>query len=215
MNNDTTTTNGPVRRTDQELVRQMLHGQESAYREFVDLYKDRLFCSMVSQVGCRHEAEEIVQESFIKVFLNLRSFQHESRLYTWVYRIAWNLAVTRARKRREDVSLESSGIVSVASAPESFEPNIPIERHERVAMLRRALGEIEKRHRRILVMREFDARSYKEIANIMKIPLGTVRSRLSRARERLKEVLVSIEDRPGAEVLSNVKAEGNDLVASG
>ena len=86
-----------------------------------------------------------------------------------------------------------------------------MERLERVAMLRRALSSIESRHRKILLLREFDERSYQEIAAIMEIPLGTVRSRLSRARDRLKAELVSIGEGAGAGQLEVEPSSGTAL----
>ena len=171
----------------------MLRGEEAAFREFVDLFKDRLLANMFAHVGCRHDAEEIVQEAFFRALKHLPRFQHQSQLYTWIYRIAWNASASRARKIREEISLEASGADESSSAPESFEPHIPMERRERVASLRRAMAEIDKPHRQILILREFDELSYREIAKVMNIPLGTVRSRLARARERLRDQLVETE----------------------
>lgn len=185
------------RKQDQELVRRMLRGEESAYRECVDLYKDRLYACMLAHTGSQHDAEEIVQESFFKVFLHLPSFQHQSRLYTWIYRIAWNTSISRTRKGRDEISLESSGIDTNPFASESSHPHTTIERLERVAMLRSALSAIENRHQRILMLREFEERSYQEIAELLAIPLGTVRSRLARARDRLREELIRIDEEQG------------------
>jgi RNA polymerase sigma-70 factor (ECF subfamily) len=190
----------------------MLKGDEVAFREFVDLYKARLFSSILGHVGCRHEAEEIVQESFIKAFQYLPSFQHQSQIYTWIYRIAWNTSASRARKNRNDVSLEISGAEATTSAPESFEPHIPMERRERIALLREGLGDIESRHRKILLLREFDGLSYQEIAEVMSIPLGTVRSRLARARDRLREQLITIEEQHDGGSRRTQAAKGLELV---
>ncbi|WP_145391878.1 RNA polymerase sigma factor [Stieleria neptunia] len=179
---------------DQILVRRMLKGDDQAFGEFVSLYQDRLFTSMLAHTGSRHDAEEIVQEAFVKAFQHLPRFRHQSQLYTWVYRIARNTSVNRARSGRDEVSLDANGGESNLSAPESSQPHVSMERLERVTMMRRALEAIETRHRKILLLREFEERSYQEIAEIMQIPLGTVRSRLSRARSRLREELSS---RPG------------------
>lgn len=187
------------RAREKELVVRMLDGEERAFGEFVHEFKDRLYSSMLAHVGCRHEAEEIVQETFIKALQHLPRFQCESRLYTWIYRIAWNTSVSRNRKLRKEVSLDASIAEANSSAPESSEPHYPLERRERVQQLQRALRVIEGRHREILVMREFDELSYQEIADLMEIPLGTVRSRLARARERLREELVRIEDKTAAD----------------
>ncbi|QEF96281.1 ECF RNA polymerase sigma factor SigW [Stieleria maiorica] len=178
---------------DHELVQRMLGGEQQAFREFVDRYQDRLFSSMLARTGCGHDAEEVVQETFIKAFQHLAGFKSRSHLYTWIYRIALNTSANRSRRRYDEVSLEASGADSDARAPDSTQPHIPLERLERVAMLRQALAQIEPRHRKILLLREFEERSYQEIAEIMQIPLGTVRSRLSRARLRLRETLTRVD----------------------
>ncbi len=175
------------------MVQRMLRGEQRAFGEFVNRYQDRLFTSMLVRTGSRQDAEDIVQETFIKAFQHLSDFQHQSQLYTWIYRIAWNTSVSRSRSCRDEISLEVCGVESSTSAPEASQPHVPLERQEHVAMLRRALGEIELRHRKILLLREFEERSYREIAEIMEIPLGTVRSRLSRARERLRDALTQID----------------------
>ncbi|MCS7465112.1 sigma-70 family RNA polymerase sigma factor [Stieleria sp. ICT_E10.1] len=184
-------------RGDRNLVQRMLRGEQRAFGEFVNRYQDRLFTSMLVHTGSRHDAEDIVQETFIKAFQHLSGFQHKSQLYTWIYRIAWNTSVSRSRSCRDEISLEVCGAESSTSAPESSQPHVPLERQEHVAMLRRALGEIELRHRKILLLREFEERSYREIAEIMEIPLGTVRSRLSRARERLRDELAHLDSVSG------------------
>ena len=179
---------------EQKLIRRMLQGEERAFLEFVNQYKDRLFAAMLAHVGSRHDAEEIVQETFVKAIQHLPNFRHHSQLYTWIYRIAWNTSASRKRHRRDEISLDMSGAESQSPAPAWSEPHVPMERRERVDLLRRGLNRIEGKHRRILVLREFDEMSYQQISEIMNIPLGTVRSRISRARQRLREELLQIEE---------------------
>ena len=184
MNDNTNLATAPhpnrQRTADRALVGRMLQGDESAFREFIDRFKDRLFSAMYAHVGCRHEAEEIVQEAFVKAFQHLPRFQHQSQLYTWIYRIAWNTSVSRSRSGRGEISLDASTVETQSLAPEWSQPHVPIERRERVALLRRGLSEIENKHRRILILREFDEMSYQEISQMLDIPLGTVRSRIAR-----------------------------------
>lgn len=181
------------RSKEQKLIQRMRRGEENAFVDFVDRYKDRLFAAMRMRVGCQHEAEEIVQETFVKALIHLPSFRHQSQLYSWIYRIALNTSSSRIRKLRNEVSLETSGAGETSSAPEWSEPQFPMERHEQIVLLHRALDGIENRHRKILVLREFDDLSYQQIARQLAIPLGTVRSRLARARDRLREELVELE----------------------
>ncbi|MCA9140239.1 MAG: RNA polymerase sigma factor [Planctomycetales bacterium] len=185
------------RSDEQNLIKRMLHGEEKAFVEFVQRYKDRLLTAVRSHVGCQHDAEEIVQETFIKALVHLPDFQHQSQLYSWIYRIALNTSSSRRRRSRNEVSLESCGARTTSSAPEWTEPQFPMEQLERISLLQRALAKIESRHRQILTLREFDDLSYQEIAERLAVPLGTVRSRLARARERLREELVALDNPPG------------------
>ena len=183
-------------RVDEEsdLIDQALTGDRGAFTRLVQLNQDRLFASMLQVTGSPDEAEEVVQEAFIRAFIKLDTFQRNSQFFTWLYRIAFNSALTRRRRNRARVSLdqfrETTGNEIADSGAGVDEPML---QKERIAMVREAMKRLTDEHRSILVLREMDEQSYESIAEILEISIGTVRSRLSRARKQLKLALEAIQ----------------------
>ncbi len=173
-----------------QLIDRALTGDRDAFTELVELNQERLFASMLQVTGSPEEAEEVVQEAFIRVFMKLDTFQRNSQFFTWLYRIAFNSALTRRRRNRVRVSLdycrENNGLEVSDDADAVDEPML---RRERVDMVREAMHTLTDEHRSILVLREMEEHSYEDIAEILEISIGTVRSRLSRARRQLKLTL--------------------------
>jgi len=173
-----------------ELIDRALQGDRIAFTELVLTHQDRLFASMVQVTGSPDEAEEIVQEAFIRAFIKLDSFQQNSQFFTWLYRIAFNSVLTNRRRHRVRVSLdhhrEANGLEVVA---ENDGVDEGLLRDERVIMVRQAMETLTNEHRSILVLREMEEHSYETIAEILEISIGTVRSRLNRARRQLKIAL--------------------------
>jgi RNA polymerase sigma-70 factor (ECF subfamily) len=176
------------------LIDRALQGDRGAFTQLVELNQERLFASMLQVTGSPDEAEEVVQEAFIRAFLKLDTFQRNSQFFTWLYRIAFNSALTRRRRKRARVSLdqwrENNGLEVTDTADAVDEPML---RRERVNMVRDALQTLSDDHRNILVLREMQERSYEDIAEILEISIGTVRSRLSRARGQLKVSLEAMQ----------------------
>lgn len=175
---------------DHRLIDATLAGDQAAYGELVGLHQDRLRNTLLRFTGSAEEAEDVAQEAFVQAYLKLESFQRSSRFYTWLYRIAFNLAVSKGRKRRPRVSLnavqEAGGPEPTATAPT---PESPLLENERAELLHAAIGELAEDHRQVLVLREFEGLDYQQIAEVLSTPIGTVRSRLFRARAQLKELL--------------------------
>ena len=128
----------------------------------------------------------------MQAFLKLDRFKRESQFFTWLYRIAMNTSISRHRKKRPAISLDgqpAQGAVEPAAAAEEVAANL--ERQEQEKELEDALQQLPVDHRRILILRELDNQSYEEIAVILELPIGTVRSRLHRARKQLHTLLKS------------------------
>ena len=178
-----------------QLIDLAVQGDRSAFTALVEMNQERLFASMIQVTGSPDEAEEVVQEAFIRAFLKLDTFQRNSQFFTWLYRIAFNSALTRKRRKRARVSLdhwrESNGL-EVADPADAVDE--PMLRQERVNLVRAAIQILSEDHRTILVLREMQERSYEDIAEILEISIVTVRSRLSRARNQLKVTLEAMED---------------------
>jgi RNA polymerase sigma-70 factor (ECF subfamily) len=184
-----------------QLIERALRGDRSAFAQLVELNQDRLYASMLHVTGSPDEAEEVVQEAFIRAFLKIDTFQHNSQFFTWLYRIAFNSALSRRRRKHARVSLdhwrENNGLEVV---DQGAAVDAPLLQRERVKMVREALRLLTEDHRAILVLREMDDRSYEDIAEILDISIGTVRSRLSRARNQMKlllEAMQRAEESPG------------------
>ena len=192
---------------DTQLIDLAVHGDRNAFTALVEMNQERLFASMIQVTGSPEEAEEVVQEAFIRAFLKLDTFQRNSQFFTWLYRIAFNSALTRKRRNRARVSLdhcrENNGREVTGTADAVDEPML---RQERVNLVRAAIQILSEDHRTILVLREMQERSYEDIAEILEISIGTVRSRLSRARNQLKVTLEAMENEeesmPGSDSVS-------------
>ncbi len=176
---------------DFELIDQTLGGDSTAFGELVTRYQDRLYTAMVHVAGSRTEAEDVLQDAFVQAFLKLSSFQRSSAFYTWLYRIAFNLAVSRRRRRRPEISVDESretgGKEPISNQLEASEQ---AERQEGVERIRQALAKLGEDHRIILTLRELEGCCYDSIAEILDLPVGTVRSRIHRARAQLRDILI-------------------------
>jgi RNA polymerase sigma-70 factor (ECF subfamily) len=179
---------------DQQLIRSSIAGHKEAFGQLVLKYKDRLFNGMVQILRSEAEAEDVVQDAFLLAFTKLETFKGNSAFFTWLYRIAYNVAVTRIRRRKPTVSLsgksENSGPMDFADTGPA--PGDRIEQQEKVYQLNKALERLSTEHRAILVLREMDDLDYDAISEILDLPIGTVRSRLHRARNHLREHLEAI-----------------------
>ncbi len=175
---------------DPQLIADALSGHSGAFGVLVERYQDRLYNTMVHIVGSPEDARDVVQDTFVQAFVKLETFQQTAAFYTWLYRIAFNLAMSRLRRKKPTVSIEqareSTGLdpVDPHEAPES-----PVEKDERALLVQNAIATLAEDHRRVIVLREIDERSYEEIAAILELPVGTVRSRLHRARMELRDQL--------------------------
>lgn len=158
-------------------------------------HQDRLYSAMISVVGNAEEAEDVVQETFIQAYVKLDTFQMNAKFFTWIYRIAFNYALGRRRKRKGHLSLETTRETVGIEPVDNYEgPDANIIRNENVRTLNVALEELSEDHRGILVLREMQGMAYEDIAEVLCITLGTVRSRLSRARAALKSALEQSPD---------------------
>ncbi len=177
---------------DASLVELARAGDTAAFGSLVRRYQDRLFPTAYRLTGRVEDAQDLVQEAFLKAYVNLGQFHGESSFFTWLYRIAVNLALSNRRKKRvESHAPLAQGMPrdDLIEDPSRAGPSDAIERAERDQQIHRALGTLSPDHRVVVVMKDLDGLSYEEIARNLRIPLGTVRSRLHRARLELREKL--------------------------
>ena len=175
---------------DAPLIAATLAGDAAAFGRLVELYQDRLYNSLLRVVGSAEDAGDIVQDAFVQAYVKLDTFRGNSAFYTWLYRIAFNLAMSHARRGHKTVSLDGIKTL-VGSEPVDHQPppEAGLEQNEQVELVHAALAELSTEYRTILVLREIDGCRYEEIAEILDLPVGTVRSRLFRARLALRDQL--------------------------
>ena len=175
-----------------ELLEQVRAGSADAFAVVVQAYSERLYAVVLRIVHDPADAEEVVQETFLKAYRNLARFQGDSALYTWLYRIAVNAAVDHAKKqrRRRHLSLddEDSGHEPALPVAESA-PEARSEKEELVALVQEGIEALPDPYRVILVLREYSEMSYEQLGEVLELPKGTVESRLFRARHKLKDWL--------------------------
>jgi RNA polymerase sigma-70 factor (ECF subfamily) len=175
------------------LIHEALQGDSAAFGDLVRRYQDRLYSAVVHIIGCRVEAEDVVQDAFVQAFVNLKSFKHNSKFYTWLYRIAFNVSISHRRRRKPRLSVDQT---REATGDEPLDdrssPSHPLEVAEQQEKLQQAMQRLTEDHRTIIVLRHLDEMSYEDIAEVLEISVGTVRSRLHRAREQLLEHLKEI-----------------------
>jgi len=187
----------PMTGSDDEtlLIEACRAGRTEAFGVLVKRYQDRLYPTMLRLTGSADDALDLLQDAFLRAFEKLDSFHGESSFYTWVYRIAVNLALSGQRRRRSlriggfgrgDLTLDPPG------DPGATDPTLPIEQRERDSFIQAALDALANDHRAVVVMKEFDGLRYEEIAATLGVPVGTVRSRLHRARLELRDRLKGI-----------------------
>ncbi len=188
---------------DNSLIEACRAGRTEAFGPLVRRYQGRLYPTMLRLTGSPEDALDLLQDAFLKAFEKLDKFQGDSSFYTWVYRIAVNLALSGRRRRKLTLRLRSpDGGVMIDPPDDSTysDPTSSIQRAERDDLIQKALDALADDHRAVVVMKEFDGLRYEEIAAILGVPVGTVRSRLHRARlelrERLQGVLMDEESAP-------------------
>jgi RNA polymerase sigma-70 factor, ECF subfamily len=175
---------------DAQLIDKALAGDSAAFGQLVTRYQDRLYNSLVHQVGSAETAYDLVQDAFVQAYVKLETFGRASAFYTWLYRIAFNLAATHHRRAKPMISVDEAreklGREPVDNSPP---PEARMEQQERACQVERALQHLSDEHRAILILREVDGCAYDEIASALNLPIGTIRSRLHRARLQLREQL--------------------------
>ena len=183
--------NDEFKLTDERLIKQFQEGDRHAFDELVKRYKDRLHNFVCRYLNNQTLAEDVVQETMIKLYTHKHYYKPIAKFSTWIYTIAKNLALTELRKnkrkRTQSMWNDRGELIDIKSNEESLENKIQNELA--VEELNKCLDEIPENFRIAVVLRDFQELSYKEISKILEIPIGTIKSRINRGRIQLAEKL--------------------------
>jgi RNA polymerase sigma factor, sigma-70 family len=187
---------------DYRLVQASVNGDQKAYEELFKRYKDAIFFMLLKMVNNKNDAEDLTFEAFGKAFRNIRQYSPKYAFSTWLFKIASNNCIDFLRKKRGNtisidgkddaenertITLESSGL----------NPEQEFVKKQKAKIMRTEVGKLKERYRRLIELRYFEEFSYEEIAQELKLPIGTVKAQLFRAREllfnNLKDSEVKIE----------------------
>ena len=180
-------------------IESFLSGEKKAFDNIVMKYQDRVFNLCYRFLGDYEEAEECAQEVFIKVYNSLRKFKFRSSFSTWLYRITVNMCKNRLKtlkqqRERSRFSLDDplslqNGNLEREVGDESLAPLTLIQRKEKERIIQEAINSLPPEFKTLIILRDIDGLSYEEITGITGLKMGTVKSRIARAREKLKEKL--------------------------
>ena len=177
---------------DDRLIAECLQGRTEAFGELVYRYQDRLYNTVYRLLGNAEDARDVVQEACLHAYQALDAFKHDSQFFTWLYRIAVNTAISWKRKHRPVLSLSSASAdagLEPHDASESVQPGHALEQAEQERRVQEALTRLSPEHRAVLVLKDMEGEKYETMAEVLQVPIGTIRSRLHRARLELRTLL--------------------------
>jgi RNA polymerase sigma-70 factor, ECF subfamily len=186
-----------IRLTDEQLIANFQNGDEGAYVEIVNRFKDKLTNFIYRYIGSYDDAQDIAQDTLIKVYISKHLYMEIAKFSTWIYTIALNLAKTKVIKQQKykvyslnnafDDEEKDFDIPDNSYSPE-VSANGKIQNH----YIQKALESISEVYRKLVILRDIEDFSYEEICDITGLPMGTVKSRINRGREKLQELLKDI-----------------------
>jgi RNA polymerase sigma-70 factor (ECF subfamily) len=179
------------RAEDSRLIEEALRGDNRAYQRLMDKYHDAIYNFIYRMIHDREQVEDLTQEAFIKAFASLKSFNEEFAFSTWLYKIATNNSIDYIRKKKLQMYSIDKPIESKDSdfAFELPDDTAEADKHlisgQRVQLVREAIDQLPEKYRQVIMLRHAEERSYEEIAKMLKLPIGTVKAHIFRARELL------------------------------
>ncbi|SMB96695.1 RNA polymerase, sigma-24 subunit, RpoE [Thermanaeromonas toyohensis ToBE] len=179
-----------------------LGDKKKEFEKIVIAYQDKVYALSYQLTGNHADAQDLAQEVFVRAYLNLEKFRFEADLSTWLHRITVNLYLNSRRKNKKDniaysldePLLTEEGEITRDLATTGSDPQEVLADREKQSYIRQALDSLPPKYRAVLVLREFQGLSYEDIAKVLGCSLGTVKSRLNRARQALKEKVAELEE---------------------
>jgi RNA polymerase sigma-70 factor, ECF subfamily len=176
-------------------IKQVIKGDQDAFAEIIEIYKNSIYQLCFRMLGNRHEAEDMAQEAFIRAYVNINSFNQELKFSTWLFRIATNLCIDRIRKKKPDYYLDAEvsgtdGLTMYSQlASDSPLPEKELESLELQETVQKEIMKLPEKYRSVIVLKYIEELSLNEISEILDMPLGTVKTRIHRGREALRQQL--------------------------
>lgn len=185
--------------TDEIIVQRALTGDAEAFGEIVRRWERRIFALAYGMLGREDDARDATQETFLAAFRNLRGFRGEAKVSSWLHRIAVNQCISRQRqaKVRSEAALEDEQEKDAATfvTPVQYSPARVVEGRQETVAVRRAINSLPIELRQVVIMKEFEELTFREIAEALDVPLSTVKSRLYTALKQLQMRLQKFEGR--------------------
>jgi len=188
--------------TEEILVNKSLEGDLDAFEQLVLLYQDKVYALAYRYMGNEDDANDLAQEAFVRVYKNLSSFKGQSSFGTWIFRITSNICLDELRRRRrrinplsldEPINTYTGNEVAREFIDQSAAVDLIYEQKEFSEYIQKLLNKLKPDYKVVIVLRDIFDFNYKEIANILNCSVGTVKSRLSRARANLRKIMVERE----------------------
>lgn len=183
--------------TDEQLIGDFKEGNVDAYNELVYRYQDRLVNFLFRYTGNKDDSEDLAQDAFIKLYRSKHLYQEIAKFSTWFYTIAINIAKTSLKKKSRmstlsisdyDTENEKDFDIPANAVEPDVQANASLENY----YIQKAINSLDEAYREVIILRDIQDLDYEEIANILKVPIGTVKSRINRGREKLKVLLKDI-----------------------
>jgi RNA polymerase sigma-70 factor (ECF subfamily) len=178
---------------EKQLAEQANKGDSDAFVQLVDLYKDKIFHLGFRMLGNSHEAEDIVQETFLRVYTNLHRYDDSHKFSTWIYRIGTNICIDRLRKRKGTYSLDAEthdgegveGYALLASQENTPENQLLVSEAQK--HIREVIDKLPEKYKSVIVLRYMHDLSLQEISDVLQMPVTTIKTRVHRGREYLRQ----------------------------
>ena len=177
---------------DRRLVELVLEGDDRAFEYLFNRYRDAIHRLFVQRLGGVNDADDLLQETFIKVYMNLHRYSPEYTFGQWLYTIARNTFIDYVRKRQDDLPIDEKFSSPASNTPTPEESVISMQQRTQIEHY---LERLTPRYRTLIVMRFFDEYSYEEIAAKLTLPLGTVKTQIHRAREQMCKLIAQGDER--------------------
>lgn len=178
--------------SDRELVGRVLEGDDNAFEYLFNRYRDAIHRLFVQRLGGANDADDLLQETFIKVYINLHRYNAEYTFGQWAYTIARNTFIDYVRKRQDDLPIDEKFSSPASNTPTPEESVINSQQRHQIEL---CIARLPENYRRLIRMRFFDEYSYEEIAAKLTLPLGTVKTQIHRAREQMCKLIAQGDER--------------------